>query len=389
MASRQLLSFGLGALLLSTPMAGLPLAELQALNRELGRLCNDPPREALVENTFFGPATMASERYEANVRRWLEARGFVVDHVAHGDEGFTLAMTRSYDAVVLDIMLPGRDGLSVLRQLRERSNRTPVLLLSARGEVNERVEGLNAGADDYLPKPFALAELVARVRALGRRGTSTVLSIVLSRLYVLRNQLVHGGATWNGKVNRAQVRDGANLLGKFVPAVIADFVAFKGPAFLEVLIDPDAGGFGVDIDYRILEFAGELDQFSVAARVSLCSTPTEMRAIGVFFPPSASVLATMNLTQSLETSGIDMFHAHGNAVLAAGDQDRPRTPAQGHDDQAWRPDVSGGRGDSDRDAVHASPLTGPNGCYPIGAKSQRTISGLPLNFGNTFKISGS
>jgi DNA-binding response OmpR family regulator len=70
-------------------------------------------------------------------------------------------------------MLPGRDGLSVLRQLRERKNVTPVLLLSARGEVNERVEGLNAGADDYLPKPFELVELVARVRALTRRSGET------------------------------------------------------------------------------------------------------------------------------------------------------------------------------------------------------------------------
>ena len=70
-------------------------------------------------------------------------------------------------------MLPGRDGLSVVRQMRERRNATPVLLLSARGEVNERVEGLDAGADDYLPKPFALAELIARVRAMGRRGGDT------------------------------------------------------------------------------------------------------------------------------------------------------------------------------------------------------------------------
>jgi two-component system OmpR family response regulator len=67
-------------------------------------------------------------------------------------------------------MLPGRDGLSVLHQLREQKNATPVLLLSARGEVNERIHGLNAGADDYLPKPFELAELVARVRVLTRRG---------------------------------------------------------------------------------------------------------------------------------------------------------------------------------------------------------------------------
>jgi DNA-binding response OmpR family regulator len=79
-------------------------------------------------------------------------------------------MAMTFDGIVLDIMLPGMDGLTVLRRLRERQNRTPVLLLSARGEVDERIAGLNAGADDYLPKPFVLAELVARVRALGRRN---------------------------------------------------------------------------------------------------------------------------------------------------------------------------------------------------------------------------
>jgi len=75
--------------------------------------------------------------------------------------------------VVLDVMLPGRDGLSVVRLMRERKITTPVMLLTARGEVSEKVEGLNAGADDYLPKPFALDELVARVRALGRRYSDT------------------------------------------------------------------------------------------------------------------------------------------------------------------------------------------------------------------------
>jgi DNA-binding response OmpR family regulator len=79
---------------------------------------------------------------------------------------------------VLDIMLPGHDGLSVLKQLRSRKIQTPVLLLSARGAVNERVEGLNAGADDYLPKPFVIAELVARVRALGRRGGESKLTLL-------------------------------------------------------------------------------------------------------------------------------------------------------------------------------------------------------------------
>ena len=92
-------------------------------------------------------------------------------------------------------MLPGRDGLSVLRQLRERKNTTPVLLLSARGEVNERVEGLNSGADDYLPKPFELVELVARVRALTRRGgetKSTVLRVADLTLDTLTRQAQRG-----------------------------------------------------------------------------------------------------------------------------------------------------------------------------------------------------
>ena len=107
------------------------------------------------------------------IRKALQAEGFAVDVCHNGDDAWAAARTTPFDAIVLDIMLPGRDGLSLLRQLRERQNATPVLLLSARGEVNERVEGLNAGADDYLPKPFVIAELIARVRALGRRGSET------------------------------------------------------------------------------------------------------------------------------------------------------------------------------------------------------------------------
>ena len=107
------------------------------------------------------------------IRKALQAEGFAVDVCHNGDDALAATSATPFDGIVLDIMLPGRDGLSVLRQLRERRNTTPVLLLSARGEVNERVDGLNAGADDYLPKPFVIAELVARVRALGRRGGET------------------------------------------------------------------------------------------------------------------------------------------------------------------------------------------------------------------------
>jgi len=104
------------------------------------------------------------------VRKALQAEGFAADVCGNGDDALAAARTTPFDVIVLDIMLPGRDGLSVLRQLREHRNATPILLLSARGGVNERVEGLDAGADDYLPKPFELAELVARVRALTRRS---------------------------------------------------------------------------------------------------------------------------------------------------------------------------------------------------------------------------
>lgn len=103
------------------------------------------------------------------IRKALQAEGYAVDVCHDGADALAAPMATPYDAVVLDIMLPGRDGLSILGQWRKQRIRVPVLLLSARGEVNERVEGLDAGADDYLPKPFALVELIARVRALTRR----------------------------------------------------------------------------------------------------------------------------------------------------------------------------------------------------------------------------
>lgn len=112
-------------------------------------------------------------RTAAFIQKALAAEGWAVDVLSDGAEGLQALGTTPFDAAVLDVMLPGRDGLSVLRQLRRLGRHTPVLLLSARGEVNERVEGLDAGADDYLAKPFALEELVARVRALVRRGGET------------------------------------------------------------------------------------------------------------------------------------------------------------------------------------------------------------------------
>lgn len=101
--------------------------------------------------------------------RALGEAGHVVDSAADGIEGETLATDPSYDAVVLDVMLPGRDGFAVVRALRAASVRTPVLMLTARDTVDDTIAGLNAGADDYLRKPFAIGELEARLRTIARR----------------------------------------------------------------------------------------------------------------------------------------------------------------------------------------------------------------------------
>ena len=112
------------------------------------------------------------------VRKALEEQGFVVDATGNGDEAYEMAISLSYDVLVLDIMLPGRDGLSILRNLRERHNAVPVILLTARSELNERLEGLNLGADDYITKPFFVEELIARVHAVQRRTSGEKASIL-------------------------------------------------------------------------------------------------------------------------------------------------------------------------------------------------------------------
>jgi two-component system, OmpR family, response regulator len=100
----------------------------------------------------------------------LQEAGFAVDAADDGNRGLQLALTEPYDAAVLDLMLPGRDGLSVLEELRRRRVAVPVLILSARRSVDDRVKGLQAGGDDYLTKPFAFSELLARIQALIRRS---------------------------------------------------------------------------------------------------------------------------------------------------------------------------------------------------------------------------
>ncbi|MEF2551747.1 response regulator transcription factor [Aurantimonas sp. A2-1-M11] len=99
----------------------------------------------------------------------LREAGHVAEHAADGDDGFHMADSRSYDVLIVDRMLPRRDGLSIISGLREKGNETPALILSALGQVDDRVTGLRAGGDDYLAKPFAISELLARIEVLGRR----------------------------------------------------------------------------------------------------------------------------------------------------------------------------------------------------------------------------
>lgn len=106
----------------------------------------------------------------AYLQKGLSEHGFVVDSCLDGEEGLLLATTVEYDLIILDVMVPLRDGWSVLRELRQRGQKTPVLYLSARDTLDDRVKGLELGADDYLVKPFAFVELLARIRSVLRRG---------------------------------------------------------------------------------------------------------------------------------------------------------------------------------------------------------------------------
>jgi DNA-binding response OmpR family regulator len=131
-----------------------------------------------------------------SLERGLQAEGYEVVTAATGSEGLRLATALPFDGLVLDLMLPGRDGLQVLAELRRAGKATPVLILTARDAIEDRVTGLDAGADDYLVKPFAFAELLARLRALLRRGQAdreTVLRAGELEMDLLARRVARGG----------------------------------------------------------------------------------------------------------------------------------------------------------------------------------------------------
>lgn len=128
----------------------------------------------------------------------LDCGGFVVDHAVTGDEGFNRARSSNYAVITVDRMLPGMEGIALIRRLRDEGVLTPALIVSALGEIDDRVRGLRAGGDDYLVKPFAFAELVARVEALARRSDVVVRETML-RVGDLELDLVSRSATRCGR----------------------------------------------------------------------------------------------------------------------------------------------------------------------------------------------
>ena len=131
------------------------------------------------------------------VKKGMEAAGFAVDHAPDGEEGLHLALTESYDAAIIDLMLPKLDGLTLIENIRKDRINTPIIILSAKGSIDDRVRGLQTGSDDYLTKPFAFSELLARVQALIRRSTGTseptTLSLADLTMDLLAREIYRGG----------------------------------------------------------------------------------------------------------------------------------------------------------------------------------------------------
>ena len=131
------------------------------------------------------------------LQKGLKESGFAVDHTDNGEDGLQLALSEPYDVAVIDIMLPKLDGISVIKQMRQNNVGTPVIILSARGSVDDRIKGLQTGSDDYLTKPFAFTELVARLQALIRRkhnnNDPTFLSVGELSIDLLRHEVSRAG----------------------------------------------------------------------------------------------------------------------------------------------------------------------------------------------------
>jgi two-component system, OmpR family, copper resistance phosphate regulon response regulator CusR len=138
------------------------------------------------------------KRVSQFLRKGFQEESYIVEVAADGEQGSLLARSGDFDAIILDIMLPKKNGFEVLKELRQAKLTTPILILSSKGEVEDRVEGLNLGADDYLPKPFAFSEVLARVRSLVRRQSigedrSSILTLADLKVDLLSRKVIRAG----------------------------------------------------------------------------------------------------------------------------------------------------------------------------------------------------
>jgi two-component system OmpR family response regulator len=182
------------------------------------------------------------DRLRASTKKGLEEMGFAVDAVEDGDLALEQALTIPYDALVLDIMVPGRDGLSILRVLREKKMATPVILLTARSTLPERVEGLNLGADDYLTKPFYVEELAARLRTVVRRHSGAPMHLL--KVTDLHMDLVTRQVSRGGQSMELSVREFSLL--EFL-------MRSPGRVFSRVQIYEHVWGYGMDLESNLVE----------------------------------------------------------------------------------------------------------------------------------------
>ncbi|ABE62695.1 two component transcriptional regulator, winged helix family [Nitrobacter hamburgensis X14] len=182
------------------------------------------------------------QRIAADVSRTLEASGYVVETVANGEDAWFLGDTEDYGAVILDLGLPGMDGLAVLKRWRANGRHMPVLVLTARGSWAERVDGIDAGADDYLPKPFRMEELLARLRSIVRRSAGHGSSVMTA-----------GEITLDERQMKVTRRGVPIALSPLEYRLIAHLLRNRGRVVSQQELDENIYGHGEEHDSNTLE----------------------------------------------------------------------------------------------------------------------------------------
>jgi DNA-binding response OmpR family regulator len=181
-------------------------------------------------------------RIASDVGQALKAAGYVVETVSDGEEAWFRGDTEDYGAIILDLGLPGMDGLSVLKRWRANGRSTPVLILTARGSWAERVDGIDAGADDYLPKPFRMEELLARLRSIIRRSAGQASSVVISGDLILDERQM-----------KVSVRGVPIALSPLEYRLVAYLLRHRGRVVSQHELDENVYGHGEEHDSNALE----------------------------------------------------------------------------------------------------------------------------------------